>query len=95
MAGLEAKKMVNDAKYALCLSDIRTPMMSGIELYKYLENEHTDLAGKVIFMTGDILSQSVVAFLREANRPVLPKPFTPDELKMVVKETLNQEVGIR
>jgi hypothetical protein len=45
-------------------------------------------------MTGDVLSRGVDAFLKEVNRPVLLKLFTPDELKRVVKETLNQEVGV-
>jgi hypothetical protein len=26
--------------------------------------------------------------LKEVERPYLPKPFTPDELKTIVKETL-------
>ena len=90
--GLEAKKMVNDTKYDLCLSDIRTPAMNGIEFYEYLENKHADLAGKVIFMTGDVMSHSVNTFLKEINRPFLPKPFTPDELKGVVEEALKQLV---
>ena len=90
--GLVASKMVNEKKYDLCLADIRTPAMNGIELYRYLEKEYPDLARKVIFTTGDILSGNIDAFLKEANRPFLPKPFTPDELKRVVKQALKQKV---
>jgi CheY-like chemotaxis protein len=86
--GLVAKEMLDKKTYDLCLTDIRTPVMNGIEFYRYLQKEHLDLAGKVIFTTGDVLSGNIDAFLREVNRPFLPKPFTPDELKKVVIEAL-------
>lgn len=91
--GLIAKQMVNDKSYDLCLADIRTPAMNGIELYAYLEKEYPELASRVIFTTGDVLSGNIDTFLREVNRPFLPKPFTPNELRRVVKEALKQEVG--
>ena len=53
---LIAKKMVDDKSYDLCLSDIRTPGMDGIQLYQYLEQEHPELARRVIFTTGDVMS---------------------------------------
>jgi len=91
--GLVAKKMVAERKYDLCLTDIRTPAMNGIELYRYLEKEYPALAERVIFTTGDVLSGNVNAFLKEVNRPFLPKPFSPSELAQVVEKALGQEVG--
>jgi DNA-binding NtrC family response regulator len=85
MNGLIAMQMVNENTYDLCLSDIRTPGMNGIELYRYLEKAHPELAKKVIFTTGDILSNNIEAFLLEVKRPYLPKPFMPDELTRIVK----------
>jgi CheY-like chemotaxis protein len=84
--GLIAKEMVKDKTYDLCLSDIRTPEMNGIQLYRYLEQEYPELASKVIFTTGDILSNNVDIFLKEVQRLFLPKPFTPAQLKQVIKE---------
>jgi DNA-binding NtrC family response regulator len=86
MNGLIAKKMADDRSYDLCLSDIRTPDMNGIQLYEYLEQEHPELARRVIFTTGDVMSASIAQFLKETKRPFLPKPFTPDELKQAIRD---------
>ncbi len=88
MNGLIAKKMVDDKSYDLCLSDIRTPAMDGIQLYEYLEQEHPDLARRVIFTTGDVMSGYIAQFLEGTKRPFLPKPFTPDELKQAIRDAL-------
>ena len=86
--GLIAKQMVDDKSYDLCLSDIRTPDMNGIELYEYLRQEHPELARRVIFTTGDVMSDHIAQFLEGTGRWFLPKPFTPDELKQVVRDVL-------
>lgn len=86
MNGLIAKKMANDKSYDLCVSDIRTPDMNGIQLYEYLEQEHPELARRVIFTTGDVMSGSIAQFLEETERPFLPKPFTRDELKQAIRD---------
>jgi DNA-binding NtrC family response regulator len=91
--GLVAKKIVDGKSYDLCLSDIRTPEMNGIELFEYLELEHPELARKVIFTTGDVLSNNVDIFLKKAKRPFLPKPFTPDDLRKVIEEALNNKAA--
>ncbi len=88
MNGSIAKKMVDDKSYDLCLSDIRTPAMDGIQLYEYLEQEHPDLARRVVFTTGDVMSGYIAQFLEGTKRPFLPKPFTPDELKQVIRDAL-------
>jgi CheY-like chemotaxis protein len=78
--GIAAIAMVTDKEYDLCLSDIRTPGMNGIDFYRHLEKNRHCLANKVIFATGDTLSGNTELFLQETKRPVLIKPFSPDEL---------------
>ena len=91
--GLIAKKMADDRSYDLCLSDIRTPDMNGIQLYEYLEQEHPELARRVIFTTGDVMSVSIAQFLKETKRPFLPKPFTRDELKQAIRDAFTEIDG--
>jgi CheY-like chemotaxis protein len=74
--------------YDLCLSDIRTPHMNGIELYQQLEKENPEAVKKFIFTTGDVLSAKVKEFLEETRMPYLPKPFTPEELRAIVRKAL-------
>lgn len=84
--GLIAKEMVANRNYDLFLSDIRTPQMNGIEFYRYLEEKYPAMAGKVIFTTGDVLSGNIDTFLKEVDKPFLPKPFLPDDLKQIVRK---------
>ncbi len=81
-----AQSMLNRGKYDLFIFDIRTPGMNGMELYSYLEEKHPEFASEVIFTTGDVLRDNIEAFLERAKRPYLPKPFTPDELRAVVRK---------
>ena len=87
--GMAAKDMLGEKQYHLFLSDIRTPEMSGIEFYWYLKEKYPELAGRVVFTTGDILSDDVKTFVaKEPNVPLIPKPFDPDELRAVVREAM-------
>lgn len=86
--GAVAQDMLGKKEYDLCLIDIRTPIMNGRELYQHIKEEHPELANKVIFTTGDVLDDRLELLLREANRPYLPKPFTPDELTAAVRQAL-------
>ena len=85
--GKVAQDMSDEKQYNLCLFDIKTPVMDGKELYRWLEEKHPQLAGRVIFTTGDVMGKDTQSFLEQTGRPVLPKPFTADELKAIVKET--------
>ena len=89
--GKVALDMWKRKSYDLCLSDIRTPEMNGIELYRHLESEFPEAVNKVIFTTGDTMSSNIKEFLEGTNwRPFLPKPFTLDELRSIVWETLRR-----
>jgi CheY-like chemotaxis protein len=86
--GAIAGKMLGKVNYDLCLIDLRTPIMNGRELYQYIMDEYPNYTGKIIFTTGDVLDEKLASMLKGAKRPYLPKPFTPDELRSVVKEAL-------
>jgi len=86
--GAIAVEMLGETDYDLCLVDIRTPVMNGKELYQHILDKHPDFTGKVIFTTGDVLDEKLTSLLNGSKRPYLPKPFTPDELRAIVKEAL-------
>ena len=86
--GKVAQDMIKRKRYDFCLIDIGTPAMNGKELYQWLEEKHPQLAGGVVFTTGDVMGGDTQGFLEQTGRPFLPKPFTPDEIKTIVKETL-------
>ena len=86
--GKVAQDMIKRKRYDFCLIDIRIPAMNGKELYQWLEEKHPQLAGGVVFTTGDVMGEDTQSLLEQTGRPCLPKPFTPDEIKAIVKETL-------
>jgi DNA-binding response OmpR family regulator len=86
--GRMALKVLKEKEFDLCLIDIRTPEMNGTELYQQLKDKHPEMVNKIIFTTGDVLDVNIKAFLEKANRPYLAKPFTPDELRAVVRAVL-------
>ena len=88
--GKVAQDMIEKKHYNLCLIDIRTPIMGGEELYVWLLQEHSQLAKRVIFTTGGVMDGNTMTFVEQSGRPFLSKPFTPNELKMMVKETLKE-----
>ena len=55
--GLYAEeKLASGNKYDLFVFDIRTPIVSGMQLYEYMEKNYPETVDKVIFMTGDYLN---------------------------------------
>ncbi len=85
-----AQDMLRERDYALCVVDIRTPIMNGKQLYQHMIEKHPELAERVIFTTGDMIGSDSQSFLERSGRPFLAKPFTPDELTTAVRETLRQ-----
>ena len=88
--GIVAQDMIDKRKYDFLLIDIRTPAMNGKELYHSLNDKHPEMLDRVIFTSGDVLGGDTQGFLEKAARPFLPKPFTPDELRTVMRKALKQ-----
>ena len=89
--GKLAQDILEEKNYELCLIDIRTPVMNGKQLYQVIVGKYQKLVEGVIFTTGDTADEYTKHFLEVAGRPFLFKPFTPDELTAIVRETLKQK----
>ena len=88
--GKVAQDVIEEQQHDLYLVDIRTPEVNGQELYQWLKEKHPRMASRVIFTTGSLMNEDTTTFAEQTGRPFLPKPFTPDELKAIVTETLKQ-----
>ena len=88
--GLIAKEKINsDTKYDVFIFDIKTPIISGIQLYEHLEKEHPEFTDNVIFATGDTLNDTTKTFLERVKQPWISKPYTPAQIKEAVKQLLS------
>ena len=88
--GKLAQDMIEKKQYAIFLVDIKMPVMGGKELYQWLKEEHPKQISKVIFTSGSVLGEDTQLFIEQTGRPFLPKPFTPDDLKAIVRENLEE-----
>jgi CheY-like chemotaxis protein len=86
--GAEALAWTQMRSFDLIISDVRMPAVGGPAFFEILQTERPDLLNRVLFVTGDTLSQSTRQFLQAADRPVLAKPFDPDRLRDVVTRCL-------
>ncbi len=88
--GAIALNMLLQEDYDLVIIDLRMPVMDGMQLYQYIEDRRPKLMNRVVFATGDVMSTATEQFLQQTRRPFLLKPFTPEQLKAMVRQTLKQ-----
>jgi len=84
----EALGLIANNQYDLILSDIRMPGTQGPDFFERVKETNEALARRMIFMTGDTVSEEVAVFLETIKNPRLDKPFTLDEVLKSVDEVL-------
>ena len=88
--GTAALAETNSFDFDLILMDIKMPGMSGMELYKSIEEQKPYLAKRVIIVSGDIENEETSEFLRLTRCRHLSKPFGTEDLLAVMYETVNK-----
>jgi CheY-like chemotaxis protein len=89
--GKAALQRLAETKYDLVLCDIRMPGLSGPEIYRRLEERDPEMARRIIFITGDIMSSGTRRFLKESGTSYLSKPFDLDEFIARVQAALKDQ----
>jgi len=79
----EALKRVQEEHFDIVISDIRMPGMDGIQLLEELKKIQPSLV--VIMITGYATIKSAVEAIQKGAYDYLPKPFTPDEVRVVIE----------
>ena len=86
--GLEALRKVEENRYDLVILDIMMPKIDGLEVLRRLREGHPDV--DVIMITGLSQIETAVKAMKLGAFDYLPKPFDPDELKLVVHRALER-----
>ncbi|MGA1197234.1 MAG: sigma-54-dependent transcriptional regulator, partial [Candidatus Latescibacterota bacterium] len=84
--GHEAIKWLQENVYDLLVTDIRMPGMSGMELLRYVQENHSGVA--VILMTGYASTESAIEALRLGVYDYIEKPFEMLELLQAIVNAL-------
>ena len=86
--GRKALERIDDQPFDLIFCDVRMPDLDGPGLYAEIETRHPELVERMIFVTGDALSDTAEQFLKSTQVPVVEKPFMPDEIRTLAARML-------
>ena len=84
--GEKALGFVKTNSYDLALMDIELSDMDGLELLSRIKKEYSDL--NIIVISGQGTIQRAVESMRLGAQDYISKPFSNDELKMLIKRSL-------
>jgi two-component system NtrC family sensor kinase len=87
--GEVALRKLEGRVYDLILSDVRMPQLDGPSLLHEVKSHHPELSKRIIFITGDALSDHAQEFLRRTTLPTVGKPFTVEELRRALQVALS------
>ena len=76
--------------YALVVSDLRMPGLSGIELHHRIERDAPEVLPRLVFSTGDLVSDEAAHFARETSCEILEKPFEFAKLRLTIDRILGR-----
>jgi len=79
----EALGRVRGGAFDIVISDIRMPGMDGMQLLEELKKIQPHLV--VIMVTGFATIKSAVDAIQKGAYDYLPKPFTPDEVRVIIQ----------
>jgi PAS domain S-box-containing protein len=85
-SGREALQRIAVQRYDIVVTDIRMPDLDGRALFQQIRERWPRLATRVVFVTGDTLTPALREFVTHSGRPVIEKPFLPDDVRRVVAE---------
>jgi len=87
--GREAVELVAEEAPDIIISDVRMPDMDGIEMLREVRKTHGDLG--VVFMTAHASVESAREAFKLGADDFVTKPFDVEELKLIVKRTLEKQ----
>ena len=80
---------IDSEKYDLILMDIKMPVMSGIQLYRHIEEKDPALVQRVVFITGDVMETATRDFLEKTKATHISKPINIERLHKEIDNILS------
>jgi nitrogen-specific signal transduction histidine kinase len=82
----QALQKVADHTYDLIITDIHLPGVDGLHLYQQLRALRPELAQRVIFISGGVISDEVCASLEQMGCPLIRKPFSVADIEAGMRQ---------
>ena len=84
--GAQGLKLVEELQPDLVFLDLKMPGLSGFEVLGKIRGQHPLMA--VIVITGYATVSSAIEAMKKGAFDFLPKPFTPEELRLITQRGL-------
>ena len=88
-SSVEAVDMVRKNTFDLIVSDLKMPIMDGFQFYEKVREIETNSIFIIITAFGTI--QSAVDAVKKGIYDYIPKPFTPDEVRIPIRRALEKK----
>ncbi|OQY73829.1 MAG: sigma-54-dependent Fis family transcriptional regulator, partial [Rhodocyclaceae bacterium UTPRO2] len=83
----QARRLLEENAYQLCLTDMRLPDGDGLELVRFIGERFRDIPVAVITAHGSM--ENAVSALKAGAFDYVPKPVSLEQLRALVKSVLN------
>ena len=87
--GHRALALLQERHYDIILCDLRMPELDGPTFYDILTSQYPHLRQRIIFLTGDTLNATSMAFLTQCGQPWVPKPCNAAEVRSAIAQILH------
>jgi len=84
----QALEMIKKQEFDLIISDFRMPGLNGEQFFGLATKQRPGLARRIIFLTGDVVNDETLKFLKSTGNPHLAKPFDLAHVRTIVAEVL-------
>ena len=85
-SGREALEKIASQAYDSIICDMRMPAVDGRQIYQFIQRQHPDLLNRLVFSSGDTVSEEHKQFFQDTQCLFLPKPFRLEELERVISQ---------
>jgi CheY-like chemotaxis protein len=93
-SGAQALQLLATGEFHGVVSDMRTPGgVDGAQVHAWIVANRPNLAGKVVFITGDIANEETAQTLHRTGAPCVEKPFRVHDFISVVEQTMGKAVS--
>ncbi len=89
-----ALRMIEEGSFDVVLSDFRMPEMNGEEFFRAAVSLRPELARRIIFLSGDVMSEETQEFFLISGAPWIQKPFRMGQVQATIQKVLAAEAVI-
>ncbi len=87
--GISGLKAIQEEPFDIVILDLKMPGMDGMKVLKKIKEDNPQAI--VIVITGHATVESAVEAMKLGAYDFIPKPFTPDEFRAIVKRSLEKK----